>query len=459
MNGSLQKLVVAHGMLWDADPWYRRSWFAWPQAVSLLAAGWLVLHWSFAQPTSEAPWAPPQHAEEQKGGTDIWALRDSAKTNAADFEKLKSRAANGESAAEFALGTLYDPVFNFSRLVASDVNVALSWYRQSAAQGNIDADRVLGLHYRDGVGVAADGKVALQWFRKAANAGDAFSENEVGRFYVMGVDGLTADPAEAVKWYQKSAAQGYALAARNLGDLYRNGIGVAPDSKLALQWYRKAADGGDAIAENEIGVAYEKGIDGLIADPAEAVKWYQKSAAQGNAVAAQNLKRLQQHAEEQKEGTDILALRDSAKTGGPAAEAAVQTLRSRAFKGEAAAQFALGTLYDPVFNFSQLVGDNVNVALSWYRQSAAQGNVDAARVLGIHSRDGVGVPPDGKAALQWFRKAADGGDAIAENEIGVAYEKGIDGLIADPAEAVKWYQKSAVRGNVVAAQNLKRLQK
>ena len=386
MNGSLQKLVVAHGMLWDADPWYRRSWFAWPQAVSLLAAGWLVLHWSFAQPTSEAPWAPPQHAEEQKDGTDILALRHSAMTNAADFEKLKSRAANGKSAAEFVLGTFYDPIFNFSKLVASDVNVALSWYRKSAAQGNVDADRVLGIHSRDGVGVPRDGKVALQWFRKAADAGDAFSENEIG-------------------------------------------------------------------------VAYEKGIDGLIADPAEAVKWYQKSAAQGNVVAAQNLKRLQQHAEAQKDGADILALRDSAKTGGPAAEAAVQTLRSRAFKGEAAAQFALGTLYDPVFNFSQLVGDNVNVALSWYRQSAAQGNVDAARVLGIHSRDGVGVPRDGKVALQWFRKAADGGDAIAENEIGVAYEKGIDGLIADPAEAVKWYQKSAAQGNVVAAQNLKRLQK
>ena len=381
MNGSLQKLVAAHGMLWDADPWYRRSWIAGPQAVSLLAAAGLVLHWSFAQPTSEAPWALPQHAEQQKGGTDIWALRDSAKANAADFEKLKSRAASGESAAEFALGTLYDPIFNFSKLAASDVNVALSWYRKSAAQENIDAARVLGIHYRDGSGVAADGKVALQWFRKAAEAGDAFSENEIG-------------------------------------------------------------------------LAYEKGIDWLIPDQTEAMKWYQKSAAHGNVDAARNLdalvKRQQQHAEEQKGGTDIWALRDSAKTD----KADMQTLRSRAFKGEAAAQFALGTLYDPIFNFSKLVANDVNVALSWYRQSAAQGNIDAARVLGIHYRDGTGMAADGKMALQWFRKAADAGDAFSENEIGVAYEKGLDGLIADSAEAAKWYQKSAAQGYALAARNL-----
>ena len=74
MTGSLQKLAAAHGMLWDADPWYRRAWVAWPQAVSLLAAAWLVLHGSFDRHPISAPppWAVPQ--QEPKGESDVLAL-------------------------------------------------------------------------------------------------------------------------------------------------------------------------------------------------------------------------------------------------------------------------------------------------------------------------------------------------------------------------------------------------
>ena len=57
-------------------------------------------------------------------------------------------------------------------------------------------------------------------------------------------------------------------------------------------------------------------------------------------------------------------------------------------------------------------------------------------------------------AQRWLHKAADAGDAYAENEIGVAYLNGMDGLTADPGEAVKWFQKAAAQGNVVAAKNL-----
>ena len=38
--------------------------------------------------------------------------------------------------------------------------------------------------------------------------------------------------------------------------------------------------------------------------------------------------------------------------------------------------------------------------------------------------------------------------------MGVAYLNGMDGLTADPGEAVKWFQKAAAQGNVVAAKNL-----
>ena len=178
---------------------------------------------------------------------------------------------------------------------------------------------------------------------------------------------------------------------------------------MAQRWLHKAADAGDAYAENEIGVAYLNGMDGLTPDPAEAVKWFQKAAAQGNPVAAKNLALAltrpqppqpinvpppQPVQRELKGGSDTLALSDSAKTDAATRQIMelrdsaktddgdVSAVRQRAFSGDLDAGFALGTLYDPMFDVPKIVPNDVSVALSWYNQSAAKGNTDSARTLG-----------------------------------------------------------------------------
>ena len=348
MTGSLQKLAAAHGMLWDADPWYRRAWVAWPQMVSLLAAAWLVLHGSFDRHPISAPppWAVPQ--QEPKGESDvlalsasaktdaatrqIMALRDSAKTDDGDFQEVGRRAFGGDLAAQFALATLYDPMFDVPKIVSHDVSVAVSWYNQSAAKGNTDSARLLGLHFRYGVGVPTEGKVAQRWLHKAADAGDAYAENEIGVAYLNGMDGLTPDPAEAVKWFQKAAAQGNAVAAKNLAlALTRpqppQPINVPPPQPVQ----RELKGGSDILALSD--------------------------SAKTDAATRQ-----------------IMELRDSAKTD----DGDVSAVRQRAFSGDLDAGFALGTLYDPMFDVPKIVPNDVSVALSWYNQSAAKGNTDSA---------------------------------------------------------------------------------
>ena len=53
-------ILSSHAGSWHSDKWYRRAWYAWPQAISLLLVGWLFvgpllkpIPW--AQPNTQAP--------------------------------------------------------------------------------------------------------------------------------------------------------------------------------------------------------------------------------------------------------------------------------------------------------------------------------------------------------------------------------------------------------------------
>jgi tetratricopeptide (TPR) repeat protein len=46
----------SHADSWDSDKWYRRAWYIWPQAISLLLIGWLFV----GVLLKPMPWAAPQ---------------------------------------------------------------------------------------------------------------------------------------------------------------------------------------------------------------------------------------------------------------------------------------------------------------------------------------------------------------------------------------------------------------
>src|SRR5262249_3627748 len=48
------RTLALHAAYWQLDPWYKRLWFAWPQAMALLLAGWLM-----ADRVSLGNWAKP----------------------------------------------------------------------------------------------------------------------------------------------------------------------------------------------------------------------------------------------------------------------------------------------------------------------------------------------------------------------------------------------------------------
>ncbi len=118
-------------------------------------------------------------------------------------------------------------------------------------------------------------------------------------------------------------------------------------------------------------------------------------------------------------------------------------------RGDAAAQFHLGLMYD--------LGDGVtednDVAMHWYQKAAEQGEVRAQVNLGSMYERGDGVSQDYVAAFNWYKKAAELGFAMAQYNVGLMYDLG-RGVPEDKFMAVHWYQNSARQGDFIAQWNL-----
>lgn len=95
--------------------------------------------------------------------------------------------------------------------------------------------------------------------------------------------------------------------------------------------------------------------------------------------------------------------------------AALREWRPLAARGNAAAQNAIGVLYDN----GQGVPQDHATALNWYRKAAKKGNADAQNNLGMMYANGLGVPQDYAKAAAWYRKAADQGHKEARTNLGV----------------------------------------
>ena len=121
-------------------------------------------------------------------------------------------------------------------------------YQKAAAQGNADAQYMLGLAYATGEGVPKDAAYAVEWYQKAAVQGNAAAQYMLGLIYATG-KGVPKDAAMAASWYTKAAAQGNAAAQYNLGMAYANSEGVTRDLVRAYAWFDLAAAQGNKDAK------------------------------------------------------------------------------------------------------------------------------------------------------------------------------------------------------------------
>ena len=76
-------------------------------------------------------------------------------------------AADGDTEAQFYLGTMYEE----GRGVDRDEIEAYEWYLRAASRGHVDAQTNLGIMYFSGTGVVQSYDKAYEWFSSAARAG------------------------------------------------------------------------------------------------------------------------------------------------------------------------------------------------------------------------------------------------------------------------------------------------
>ena len=114
-------------------------------------------------------------------------------------------------------------------------------------------------------------------------------------------------------------------------------------------------------------------------------------------------------------------------------------------QGDARAQVNLGTMHAN----GQGVAQDAKEAARLFRLAAAQGYPIAQFNLGTMYADGQGVAQDSKEAARLFRLAAAQGEAQAQGYLGTMYYSG-EGVEQDYKEAARLYGSAAAKGNAFA---------
>ena len=203
------------------------------------------------------------------------------------FDKQLKLAKVGDVDAQYAVGLAYEAGKGTNLSEAE----AAKWFRQSALQGNVEAQYHLAKLVAKGAkGLKPDVNTAFKLYHDAADKGHVAAMNALGKAYQSG-RGTKADPLKAAEWYGKAAEMKLADAENNLGMLYLEGKGVSRDLSAAFRYFERAAAQNDPWGLNNLGGLYEMGW-GTVADRDKALDLYKRALAAGNAQAQQNVDRL-----------------------------------------------------------------------------------------------------------------------------------------------------------------------
>ena len=132
--------------------------------------------------------------------------------------------------------------------------------------------------------------------------------------------------------------------------------------------------------------------------------------------------------------------------------AALVLWRPLAERGDADAQFALGTLYYA----GLVVPVDYTESSYWFHRAAEQGYGAAQYNLGNAYKRGEGVRANSAMAVHWWRKASQQGFAAAQYNLASAYRTG-EGIAKDDERAMALYRQSAENGHQPAVDLLAQL--
>ena len=199
----------------------------------------------------------------------------------------REAAEQGNPHGQCCLGFMY----HNGKGVEQNLEMAVSWYRLSAKQGNASGQCGLGLMYEKGAGVERNLELAVSWYREAATQGNLQGQCCLAHCLLRG-DGVEKDAEAAVRWFREAADVGYATAQADMAYCYALGEGVKQNDTLAVAWWAKAVKGGHVISRYNLGVGYMYAKYGLPKNVKLAKAFMKSAANKGHAGAIKALKVL-----------------------------------------------------------------------------------------------------------------------------------------------------------------------
>mgnify|MGYP000861375074 CR=1 FL=1 len=361
---------------------------------------------------------------------------------AAQCEGLTQAVAQGEPRAWFNLGVLAERAGNvaqarqhYAQAVLCGDLPAQQAYRQIAAGAAANTPSAA-MQQALADWAAGDCRRARAAVQTAAEAGDVWAQFCLACIYDDNRIFLR-DEAQAQAWFAQAAAGG------NIRAQYRLGIRYCDEARQLYQyhvkakvcdsarlWLVQAAIQGDGAAQRALGVMFANRDYGV---PDRVLANYWNDAAQwANAPVADPPGAVQRDS--------TVAAVDSRQ---------ITAYRSAARQGDAAAQYALGVLYQT----GEAVPQGFAQAFQWYERAAQQHYAPAQLALGILFEYGKGVAANAVRAVQYYEQAALQGHLVAQYRLALHYRDG-EGVAQDTAKAREWLARAAEQGNPDAAKAL-----
>jgi len=162
-------------------------------------------------------------------------------------EKLREAAAQGDVQAQTVLGTF---------LVSgeggpSGQEEGVKWLLTAAQGGDVTAMFNLGIAFEKGLGTRKNAEEAALWFWQAAERGDAGARLKLGTMLLKGTGFSPGSPT--VRAIEASAQRGNPNGQSFFAKLLLDGIGMDPDDREAERWFRRGASQGEASAVFHLG--------------------------------------------------------------------------------------------------------------------------------------------------------------------------------------------------------------
>ncbi|MBF0623379.1 MAG: sel1 repeat family protein [Magnetococcales bacterium] len=380
---------------------------------------------------------------------------------------LNQAVSGGANRAALALGLAFlrgEPGYSRDQLKG------IRWLTRAARLGSVNAMEVLGLihlgHLLDQP-LSPDPEQSKQWFDTAVIAGSAQAASFQGMHYLSGTEGYPKDFQKGKSLLEQAAQGGDTEAIRLLADSWSFGTdGFAADATQAEFWLRKGAVLGDPGSQLQLGhwLGFLQGRGILLPGPTEAELWLRKAYA----------------ASPDADPTFWCLYRFANQPGDFLERPAYHCLARQARDGSGAAIGWLGILHDEQGTIRPA---HKQTARYWLEKSAAAGNMIAMVHLAFMLDRGEGGPVDHPAATAWleqaekleeeaawcflgFRYGLGLGviqDSVKAKDLltrgakaplgdcqlhtGILHARGADGFNASRAEALRWFQQAADRGN------------